>query len=82
MALSEKDQPGKYVITWKLHRDGSCSLRFELPAANRKPNEMAYFLVSRIFYGLHLGPLPRRVARSNAEINGPRTTAMITNWQG
>ncbi len=39
----------KYLITWNLHRDGSCSLRFELPVTNRKPNEIAYFIVGSIF---------------------------------
>lgn len=45
----EADGRRKYVITWKLHRDGSCSLRFELPVAGRKRNETAYFLVGSIF---------------------------------
>lgn len=39
----------KYVITWKLHRDGSCVLRFELPVVGRRPNEIAYYLVGSSF---------------------------------
>jgi hypothetical protein len=49
MVLSETNERSKYVIVWKLHKDGSCSLRFELPVANRKPNEIAYFMVGSIF---------------------------------
>lgn len=49
LILSRVGGRSRYVILWKLHRDGSCSLRFELPVVGRKPNEIAYFLVGSIF---------------------------------
>lgn len=49
LVMSPANGRSKYIITWSLHRDGSCSLRFELPVTGRKPNEIAYFLVGSIF---------------------------------
>lgn len=49
METRRASEQQKYIITWKLHKSGSCSLRFELPVINNKPNEIAYYLVGSVF---------------------------------
>jgi hypothetical protein len=50
LGLSTLDGSRKYIITWRLHKDNSCTLSIEIPVSNGIKDGLAYELVLRGLY--------------------------------